>query len=79
MRTFGLLRQRLAEFVSAGAKLKDAKKFFNVVRKCLLIFGDRVLVLFILPPPPLHLLLGATNTIMDVIIQIKGLSNNRKI
>ena len=69
MRTFGLLRQRLAEFLAAGGRLKDAKNFYNVVRECLLIFGDSVLVLFVLPPPPLHLRLGATNIIMAVIIR----------
>ena len=76
MRPSGLLKQRLAQFLQNGGKLKDAKQFANVIKRCLLEFPEDAVILFLIPPPPLHLLMGATNAIMWVIIQIKGIVHN---
>ena len=72
LRTFGLLKQRYRDFVAAGSKLKDAQFFFNVIHPCLLPYEDHQTVISQIPPPPLHMLIGATNSIMNFIINIKG-------
>ena len=70
-RTFCRLKRRFAEFVADGSKIKNAKHHANVINECLL--GHNVgLVILAIPPPPLHMLMGGTNAIMNVIIQVKG-------
>ena len=71
-RTFGSLKRRLFAFDANGSKLKDAQHFANVIHPCLLHFNDERLIIDVIPPPPLHLLIGGTNAIMSVIIQLKG-------
>ena len=71
-RTFGSLKKRLFAFDANGSKLKDAQHFANVIHPCLLHYNDERLVIDVIPPPPLHLLIGGTNAIMSVIIQLKG-------
>ena len=54
-RSFSSLITRHADFVTAGAILKDAPKFANCVRPCLLTVPDpRVSVLSVIPIPELH-------------------------
>ena len=72
MRTFGLLKQRYQAYVANGSKLKSAKNFANVINPSLFQYEDSDLVLFKVPPPPLHLLIGGVDVIMSLIIQLKG-------
>ena len=72
MRSFGLLKQRYHAFVANGAKLKSAKNYANVINPSLFKYDDSDLVLFKVPPPPLHLLIGGVDVIMSLIIQLKG-------
>ena len=54
-RSFSSLITRHADFVTAGAILRDASKFANCVRPCLLTVPDpRVSVLSVIPIPELH-------------------------
>ena len=64
LRTFGLLKRRHAAFVAAGSKLKNAKMFANVINRCLLPYDDQKTVISQIPPPPLHMLIGAVDSIM---------------
>ena len=52
--------------------MNQAKNYFNVIHPCLLKEKSDALVIDVLPPLPLHLLIGATNAIMGVIIKLKG-------
>ena len=61
LRTFGSLAKRSAEFVSKGSKLKDMKRFKNVIHPSLLKGEPGSNVLSAVPPPELHLLMGAVN------------------
>ena len=72
LRTFGLLKQRYAEFVKAGSKLKNAQHFYNVIHSCLLPYADHLPVISQIPPPSLHLMIGAAGAIMNFIVKVKG-------
>ena len=60
LRTFGSLAKRSAEFASKGSKMKDMKRFKNVIHPSLLK-GEPGSLLSAVPPPELHLLMGAVN------------------
>ena len=54
-RSFSSLITRHADFVTAGAIFRNASKFANCVRPCLLTVPDpRVSVLSVIPIPELH-------------------------
>ena len=72
MRTFGLLKQRYNAFVDAGSALKKAQLFANVIHPALLHYPDHELVLYAIPPPPLHMMIGGADAILSVIVKIKG-------
>ena len=61
LRTFGSLAQRYADFAANGSKLKDMQKFKNVIHPSLLKRDPGCTVLSAVPPPELHLLMGAVN------------------
>ena len=61
LRTFGSLAKRSAEFASKGSKMKDMKRFKNVIHPSLLKGEPGSNVLSAVPPPELHLLMGAVN------------------
>ena len=73
MRTFGLLRKRYQQFLAAGGKLADASKHANVIHLCLIDEADAKRVIDVLPPPELHLLMGVTNALIDLLIKIFSL------
>ena len=52
--------------------MKHAKKFKNVIKPCLLPYDDNKSVISQIPPPPLHLLIGAVGAIMNFIVKVKG-------
>ena len=57
LRTFGSLEQLEA----AGSKMKAMQKFKNVIHPSLLKRDPGTSVLSVVPPPELHLLMGAVN------------------
>ena len=61
LRTFGSLAQSYAQFVAGGSKLKDMQKYKNVIHPSLLRREPGCTVLSAVPPPELHLLMGAVN------------------
>ena len=61
----------IENFWQVDQNWKMPKNHANVMHKCLL--GQNMgPVLYMIPPPPLHMLMGGTNAIMNIIIQIKG-------
>ena len=62
-RTFGSLKAQLEEWTQAGGVKAAAKDYGNVVNMSLVSADVDVPVIDILPPPELHLLLGAVNTL----------------
>lgn len=63
LRTLGSLRQMYWNFFDAGKNASNAKNFENVVHPPIFKNSDDTLVLDIIPPPELHLLLGAVNAL----------------
>ena len=61
LRTFGSLAKRNAEFASKGSKMKDMQKYKNVIHPSLLRGEPGSTVLSAVPPPELHLMMGAVN------------------
>ena len=59
LRTFGSLRQNFEAFKSSKSSL--ASDFFNCHEKPILPHEDDTEVLDVIPPPELHLMLGAVN------------------
>ena len=71
MRTFGGLRKRHRQFIESGGNLKDAQKFANCIHEPILDEADETLVIYVIPPPELHLLIGAVD--VHILIRIYGL------
>ena len=61
MRTFGSLAELHAQFAANGSKLKEMQKFKNVIHPSPLKGELGCSVLSTVPPPELHLLMGAVN------------------
>ena len=61
LRTFGSLAQMHSQFEAKGSKMKDMQKFKNVIHPSLLRGEPDCTVLSTVPPPELHLLMGAVN------------------
>ena len=61
-------------FTENGSKLKDAQRYADVINPCLVRQNESRLIIHAITPPPLHLLIVGTNTIMSEIIQLKGQS-----
>ena len=73
MRTIGSLRERYRQFMAAGGNLKNASKFANCIAKCLLEGDDLQKIIELLPPAELHLLIGAVNALLNLLIKMYGL------
>ncbi len=65
LRSLGRIRECFQRFCNSGANLKNAQHFLNCIHLPLLLLDDTTLVLDIIPPPELHLLLGAFNHLYD--------------
>ena len=74
MRTFGSLRRRHAQFLESGGNLRNANKFANCINPCLLKEDDHKKVISVIPPSELHLMMGATNVRVNLIIKMYGLT-----
>ena len=71
-RTFGSLQTDYNNLVVNGSKIKDAKKYYNVVHEPMLKpngddFSLNQLILHKMPPPELHLFEGNVNHIIDAL------------
>ena len=73
MRTFGNIRKRYRQFLESGGKLKDAQKFANCINEPLIDEDDETYVIDIISPGKLHLLIGAVDVYMNVLIKMYGL------
>lgn len=60
-RTIGNIKENFQNWKSSGLSLTRAKMFKNCVNMPLLDFDDDSKILTVLPPPELHLMLGAFN------------------
>ena len=67
LRTFGRLVECNEQYTKAGSKERDMKKFFNVVNPPLINAEEDQVVGDVVPPPELHLLMGATNHKLELI------------
>ena len=73
MRTYGNICKRYRQFLESGGKLKDAQKFANCINELLIDEDDKTLVISIIPPGELHLLIGAVDVHMNILIKMYGL------
>ena len=73
MRTFGGLRKRHQQFLVAGGKLVDAKRFANCIHEPLIKEDDNVHVISVIPPGELHILIGAVDVHFNVLVKMFGL------
>ena len=73
MRTFGGLQKRHQQFLVAGGKLVDAKRFANCIHDPLIKEDDNVHVISVVPPGELHLLIGAVDVLFNVLVKMFGL------
>ena len=71
-RTFGRLRQRNAQFLASGGKLKDASKHANVIHQPIIEEDDATPVIKVAPPCQLHLFIGGVMAPVKLIIAIYG-------
>lgn len=72
-RSFGDLRRWNNEFEMAGGDKSKCKLFFNCLHRPIMeIYDDDDLVLLVLPPPQLHLMLGAVNTLFAALEKVWG-------
>lgn len=63
-RSLGLIRRYAHDFKAAGAKLPQAKAFYNCVQEPIFPYEDEKLAIEIVPPMELHLMLGIVNHIL---------------
>ena len=70
-RTVSGCRNDYKKWVKSGSVKKNAKDFNNCVNMPLLPMGDTKILCYI-PPPELHLLLGAVNTVYDKMLSECG-------
>ena len=62
-RTLGEIKKYHAAYVKA--KCRNAPKYYNCVNEPLIKGKDTDKMIDVLPPPPLHLMLGVVNTVFD--------------
>ena len=62
--------QHYQDYVDAGSRVSDMKKYFNCINMPLLNVPEDQLVLSIVPPPELHLLMGGVNVELEVIREV---------
>ena len=63
LRTISNIRNNRGQWIRDGSRLSEAKNFKNCVNEPLLQVADDELILLLIPPPELHLLMGAFNTL----------------
>ena len=79
MRTFGNIRKRNRQFKESGGILKNAQKFANCIHEPILDEDDETRVISVIPPGELHLLIGAVDTHMNILIRMYGLKYVEKL
>ena len=67
LRTFSSLIQNSEAYAAAGSKPTTMKKYKNCINPPLLDVDEDQLVLSVVPPPELHLLMGATNKKLELV------------
>ena len=72
MRTIGSLKYRYKEFVDRGCDKKKMMDVKNVINPPLLEGSESDQILEKLPPPELHLMMGAANKIWDLLSSLWG-------
>ena len=70
LRTFGSLARRLASFEAGGSKMKQMQRHKNVIHKCLLDGDPNSFILFTIPLPELHLLMGVVNWGVEALYKV---------
>ena len=70
LRTFGGLDRRLADFEAGGSKMKRMQDHKNVIHKCLLVGAPGSFILFTIPLPELHLLMGEVNWGVEALYKV---------
>ena len=70
LRTFGSLARRLADFEREGSKMKQMQRHKNVIHKCLLDGDPNIFILFTIPLPELHLMMGVVNWGVEVLYKV---------
>ena len=73
MRTFGGIRKRHKQFLLSGGKLRDASKYANAINEPIISEDDDKRVIAVIPPGELHLLIGAVDVHMNLLIRMYGL------
>ena len=70
MRTPEFVHSKFKEFVASGANLKNAKLFYSCIARPLLVKEDghhiNTPILFLSPPPSLHLKLSLNSVLTDL-------------
>ena len=79
MRSFGGLRKRHRQFIESGGRLKDANKYANCINEPLLQEADDVRIISVIPPGELHLLIGAVDIHMNLLIHMFDLEFVEKL
>ncbi len=77
-RTLDRIRLMFKEFNKAGRIWNKAQKFENCINEPLLDGEDETEILDVIPPPELHLMLGAVNRIFDALNSAWGDDNAYK-
>lgn len=74
-RTIANIVSKYNDWVANGAKTIDAKKFANCINKPIITGNitnkSDTKILYIIPPPELHLMLGVVNKIFDTIMMLE--------
>ena len=65
LRTFGRMRECARKYAEDGSNKKNAPKFYSCINAPLFSHADNVELLDIIVTPPLHLLLGTANHLLD--------------
>lgn len=72
LRTFGSIKRHAKQFADDGGDLKYAQNYFSCTDKPLIEGDSDTTLLEAIPPPELHLMLGATNKIFEELDQQWG-------
>ena len=72
MRTIGSLKARYKEFVEGGSNRKKMMDVKNVINPPIIEGDDWDLIIDKIPPPELHLMMGAANKIWDLLSSLWG-------
>ena len=67
LRTFGSCVKNNMDYVASGSKSSTMQRYFNCINMPLLRMDSDMEVMDALPPPELHLMMGAVNLQLEVI------------